>query len=116
MSGYQIRSILSGLGVMFSLVCFAFRCELISNVQNTPHTASGSNRGKNIVSDCCIKIATTPSRPKMSPIPLSAIEAWSSIFCFSITNIGITTVYDSMFLQLQKNDETNMLDVPLFSL
>ena len=99
---------------MFSLVCFTFRCELISNVQNTPHTTSGSNRGKNIVSDCCIKIATTPSRPKMSPIPLSAIDAWSSIFCFSITNIGITTVYESMFLQLQKNDEKNMLDVPFF--
>ena len=52
----------------------------------------------------------------MSPIPLSAIEAWSSIFCFSITKKGITTVYESMFLHLQKNDKTNVLDVPLFSL
>ena len=101
---------------MFSLVCFAFRCELISNVQNTAHTTSGSNRGKNMVSDCCIKIATTPSRPKMIPIPLRAIDAWSSIFCFSITLIGITSVYDSMFLQLQKNAGENRLDVPLFSL
>ena len=101
---------------MFSLVCFTFRCELISNVQNTAHTTSGSNSGKNTVSDCCIKIPTTPSRPKMIPIPLSAIEAWSSIFCFSITDIGIITVYDSMFLQLQKNDGQNRLDVPFFSL
>ena len=52
----------------------------------------------------------------MIPIALTAIDAWSSIFCFSIASIGITTVYDSMFLQLQKNDEKNMLDVPLFSL
>ena len=85
-------------------------------MQNTTHTTSGSNKGKNIVSDCCMKIATTPIRPKMSPIPLRVIEAWSSILCFSITNIGITTVYDSMFLQLQKIMKKNMLDVPLFSL
>ena len=101
---------------MFSSICFASRCELISNVQNTTHTTSGSNKGKNIVSDCCMKIATTPSRPKMIPIALTAIDAWSSIFCFSIANIGITTVYDSMFLQLQKIMKKNMLDVPLFSL
>ena len=99
---------------MFSLVCFTFRCELISNVQNTPHTTRGSNRGKNIVSDCCIKIATTPSRPKMIPNPLRAIDAWSSIFCFSIINIGITTVYESMFLQLQKYDEKICSTCPCF--
>ena len=105
-----------GLGVMFSLVCFAFRCDLMSNVQNTAHTTSGSNRGKKIVSDCCTKIATTPSRPKIIPIPLRAIDAWSSIFCFSITLIGITSVYISMFLQLQKIDGGNRLAAPLFPL
>ena len=52
----------------------------------------------------------------MRPTPLSVIEASSSILCFSIFLIGFTTVYDSMFLQLQKNHEKNMLDVPLFSL
>jgi hypothetical protein len=67
------------------------------------HTTSGINKGKNIVSDCCMKIATTPSKPKMNPIPLrNVIEACSSIFCFSIFDIGILNIYDSMFLQLEK--------------
>jgi hypothetical protein len=39
----------------------------------------------------------------MNPIPLrNVIEACSSIFCFSIFDIGILNIYDSMFLQLEK--------------
>ena len=75
----------------------------MSNAQNVTHTTSGINNGKNIVSDCCTKIATTPIKPKINPIPFTnVIEAFSSVLCFSIFDIGILNVYDSMFLQLEK--------------
>tara|TARA_A200000113_G_scaffold124053_1_gene111656 strand:+ start:9879 stop:10145 length:267 start_codon:yes stop_codon:yes gene_type:complete len=75
----------------------------MSNAQNVTHTTSGINNGKNIVSDCCTKIATTPIRPKINPIPFTnVIEAFLSVLCFSIFDIGILNIYDSMFLQLEK--------------
>ena len=75
----------------------------MSNAQNVTHTTSGINNGKNIVSDCCTKIATTPIKPKINPIPFTnVIEAFSSVLCFSIFDIGILNIYDSMFLQLEK--------------
>ena len=75
----------------------------MSSAQNAVHTINGINKGKNILSDCCAKIATTLNKPKINPIPLTnVIEAFLSVFCSSIFVIGFPNVYDSMFLQLQK--------------
>ena len=78
-------SILTGLGVMFPSSVGVFCWDLINTVQSTTHTTSGTRRGRNVVSDCCMKIATTPISPKMNPSPLRiGNEAWSSFLRFSI--------------------------------
>ena len=95
-----MTSILTGLVDTFSSDALSFCCDLKSSVQNATHTTSGSNKGKNISSDCCTKSATTPINPKRNPTPLSnGIEAPSSIFWSSMIIIAILKVYDSMFFQ-----------------
>ena len=96
----QMTSIRTGLVDTFSSDALSFCCDLKSSVQNATHTTSGSNKGKNISSDCCTKSATTPINPKINPTPLrSGIEAPSSIFWFSIIYTWILKVYHSMFFQ-----------------
>ena len=95
-----MTSIRTGLVDTFSSDALSFCCDLKSSVQNATHTTSGSNKGKNISSDCCTKSATTPINPKINPTPLrSGTEAPSSIFWFSMNYIGILKVYHSMFFQ-----------------
>ena len=81
----QMMSIRTGLGVMFSPSVVVFCWDLNNTVQSTTHTTSGTKRGNKVVSDCCMKIATTPISPKMNPSPLrTGNEAPSSVFRFSI--------------------------------
>ena len=95
-----MMSILTGLGVMFPSLVVVFCWDLINTVQSTTHTTSGTKRGNKVVSDCCMKIATTPISPKMNPSPLrTGNEASSSIIRFGIFGHGRPTIYDSMFIQ-----------------
>ena len=95
-----MMSILTGLGVMFFSSLVVFCWDLISTVQSTTHTTSGTKRGNKVVSDCCMKIATTPISPKMNPSPLRiGNDASLSVFRFGIICHGRPTIYDSMFIQ-----------------
>ena len=92
-------SIRTGLGVMFSPSVVVFCWDRINTVQSTPHTTSGTKRGNKVVSDCCMKIATTPISPNTNPSPLRiGNEALSSVLRFSIIRDGCTSIYDSMFI------------------
>ena len=96
--GPQMTSIRTGLAVDLLVEASDFFCVLYSSVQKMKHTVGGISRGRNTVSDCCMKKAITPMNPRTNPMALASGRAPFSSFWFcNIMPIGIEGVYMAVY-------------------